>query len=277
MFNKNVKYFTTGEFAKICKVNKQTLIYYDQIGLLSPIMKDNKDYRYYSIAQYEFFSVIELLKAVGMSLKDIQKYMAEKSPENFLDLMYQQKEIVAKKRRELEMIESIIDVKIDLTKAALNLDFDSITIEHLPEATLYLSKNIEDSTEEQFTHAVSDFIDELDRSQLDTGYPIGGMTRREQVLAGNYDNYSYLYIEQPHPREGHPYFRAIEGDFIVGYHIGTSATLGESYERLFKVMREKGFELGKYVYEEYIYDAVIKNREEDYVTKIMIEIKKDTR
>ncbi|MEQ6354805.1 MerR family transcriptional regulator [Lysinibacillus sp. M3] len=274
MFNKNVKYFTTGEFAKICKVNKQTLIYYDQIGLLSPIMKDGKDYRYYSVAQYEFFSVIELLKAVGMSLKDIQKYMAEKSPENFLDLMYQQKEIVAKKRQELEMIESIIDVKIDLTKEALHLDFDSITIEHLPEATLYLSKNIEDSTEEQFTKAVSDFIDELDRSQLDTGYPIGGITRREQILAGNYDNYSYLYIEQPNPREGHPYFEAIEGDFIVGYHVGTSTTLGESYERLFKVMRERGFELGKYVYEEYIYDAVIKNREEDYVTKIMIEIKK---
>ncbi|MGE7675740.1 MerR family transcriptional regulator [Lysinibacillus sp. NPDC094403] len=274
MFNKNVKYFTTGEFAKICKVNKQTLIYYDQIGLLSPIMKDSKDYRYYSIAQYEFFSVIELLKAVGMSLKDIQKYMAEKSPENFLELMHQQKEIVAKKRRELEMIESIIDVKIDLTEEALHLDFDSITIEQLPEATLYLSKNIEDSTEEQFTKAVSDFIDELDRSQLDTGYPIGGITRREQVLAGNYDNYSYLYIEQPHPREGHPYFEAIEGEFIVGYHVGTSTTLGETYERLFKVMREKGFELGKYVYDEYIYDAVIKNREEEYVTKIMVEIKK---
>jgi len=274
MFNKNVKHFTTGEFAKICKVNKQTLIYYDQIGLLSPIMKDNKDYRYYSIAQYEFFSVIELLKAVGMSLKDIQKYMAEKSPESFLDLMHQQKEIVAKKRRELEMIESIIDVKIDLTQEALHLDFDSITIEHLPEATLYLSRNIEDSTEEQFVKAVSDFIDELDRSQLDTGYPIGGITRREQVLAGNYDNYSYLYIEQPHPQEGHPYFEAIEGDFIVGYHVGTSATLGESYKRLFKVMSEKGFELGQYVYEEYIYDAVIKNREEEYVTKIMVEIKK---
>ncbi|MGA3599554.1 MerR family transcriptional regulator [Lysinibacillus agricola] len=274
MFNKNVKYFTTGEFAKICKVNKQTLIYYDQIGLLSPIMKDNKDYRYYSIAQYEFFSVIELLKAVGMSLKDIQTYMAEKSPENFLELMQQQKDIVAKKRRELELIENIIDVKIDLTEEALHLDFDSITIEHLPEATLYLSKNIEDSTEEQFTKAVSDFIDELDRSQLDTGYPIGGMTRREQVLAGNYDNYSYLYIEQPQPREGHPYFKAIEGVFIVGYHVGPATTLGETYERLFKVMREKGYELGQYVYEEYIYDAVIKNREEEYVTKIMVEIKK---
>ncbi|SCY22697.1 MerR family transcriptional regulator [Lysinibacillus fusiformis] len=273
MLNKNVKYFTTGEFAKICKVNKQTLIYYDQIGLLSPVMKDSKEYRYYSLAQYDFFSVIELLKAVGMSLKDIQQYMAEKSPENFLELMHLQKGIVAKKRRELEMIESIIDVKIDLTKESLQLDFDSITIEHFPEATLYLSRNIEDSTEEQFVKAVSDFIDELDRSRLDTGYPIGGITKREQVLADNYDNYRYLYIEQPHPQEGHPYFKAIEGKFIVGYHVGTSTTLGETYKRLFQVMREKGYELGQYVYEEYIYDAVIKNREEEYVTKIMVEIK----
>ncbi|MFI2131477.1 MerR family transcriptional regulator [Lysinibacillus fusiformis] len=273
MLNKNVKYFTTGEFAKICKVNKQTLIYYDQIGLLSPVMKDSKEYRYYSLAQYDFFSVIELLKAVGMSLKGIQQYMAEKSPENFLELMYLQKEIVAKKRRELEMIEGIIDVKIDLTKESLQLDFDSITIEHFPEATLYLSRNIEDSTEEQFVKAVSDFIDELDRSRLDTGYPIGGITKREQVLAGNYDNYRYLYIEQPHPQEGHPYFKAIEGKFIVGYHVGTSTTLEETYKRLFQVMREKGYELGQYVYEEYIYDAVIKNREEEYVTKIMVEIK----
>ncbi len=64
-------------------------------------MKDSKEYQYYSLAQYDFFSVIELLKAVGMSLKDIQQYMAEKSPENFLELMYLQKEIVVKKRREL--------------------------------------------------------------------------------------------------------------------------------------------------------------------------------
>ncbi|WP_341300837.1 MerR family transcriptional regulator [Lysinibacillus sp. FSL H8-0500] len=274
MLNKNVKFFTTGEFAKICKVNKQTLIYYDQIGLLSPAIKDGKGYRYYSLAQYDFFSVIELLKAVGMSLKDIQQYMAEKSPENFLELMQQQKEIVAQKRRELEIIEGIIDVKMKTTEEALHLHFDDITIEYFPEATLYLSKNIENSTEEQFVKAVADFIEELDRSQLDTGYPIGGITTREQVLAGNYDNYSYLYIEQPHPREGHPYFKAIEGQVIIGYHIGPSKMLGETYSRLFKVMHEQGYQLGQYVYEEYIYDAVMKDREEEYVTKIMMEVEK---
>ncbi|MEC1177971.1 MerR family transcriptional regulator [Metasolibacillus meyeri] len=272
MFNKNIKYFTTGEFAKICKVNKQTLIYYDQIGLLSPVFKDDKGYRYYSIAQYDLFSVIELLKTLGMSLKDIQNYLAEQSPETFLALMRQQQEIVARKRKELELIESMIKVKIDSFELAANINFDKITIERYPETTFYLSSNIENATEEQFVTAVADFIDELDRSQLDTGYPIGGMTRREQVLASNYTNYSHLYMEQPSPREGHPYFKAIAGNCLVGYHIGTTETLSKTYERLFKIMEEQGYELGQYVYEEYIYDAIVKEREEEYVTKIMMEI-----
>ncbi|WP_371811579.1 MerR family transcriptional regulator [Sporosarcina sp. Te-1] len=272
--NRKEKLFTTGEFATLCKVNKQTLIYYDQIGLLSPILKDEKGYRYYSIAQYEFFSVIELLKAVGMSLKEIQGYMKNKSPENFSELMRLQKEVVVKKRRELELIESMIRVKTKLIDEALHLDFEEISFEYFPESTLYLSTNIENSTEEQFVKAVSDFIDELNRAQLDTGYPIGGMTKKEHVLAGDYTNYSYLYMEQPNPREGHPYFNAIEGNFIIGYHVGTADSISSTYERLLSFMHKNGYQLGKYVYEEYIYDAVLKNREEEYVTKIMMEVMK---
>lgn len=266
------KLFTTGEFAHLCKVNKQTLIYYDQIGLLAPIMRDEKGYRYYSITQYEVFSVIELLKEVGMTLKEIQAYMANKSPENFSDLMRLQKEVVSKKRRELEMIENMIHVKSKLIEEALNNDFDKISLEYMPECTMYLSPTIENSTEEQFVAAVSDFIEELYRAQLDSGYPIGGMTKREHVLKGDYSNYSYLYMEQPNPREGHPYFKAVGGSFLVGYHVGTADAISSTYERLLSYMQQHGYCLGKYVYEEYIYDAVLTSREEEYVTKIMMEV-----
>ena len=35
-FNKNLdSYFTTGEFAKLCKVKKQTLFHYDDIGIFA--------------------------------------------------------------------------------------------------------------------------------------------------------------------------------------------------------------------------------------------------
>lgn len=272
MHEKNVKYLTSGEFAKLCKVNKQTLFYYDQIGLLSPLFKNEKGYRFYSINQIELFYVIDLLKILGMSLQDIQQYTQNKSPESFLALMYQQKGEIVKMRQEIEMKEKLIDTKITLVEESLQIDFDQITLQHLPEAMLYLSRNIENMTDDEFVEVVSEFIGELNKAKLDTGYPIGGITKREQVLKGEYSNYSYLYIEQPQPKEGYPYFQAVKGDFLIGYHIGEDQTIHHTYESLFTELERLGLTLGDYVFEEYVYDTVVKNDNEQYVTKIMMQV-----
>ena len=272
MNKKNGKYLTTGEFAKLCKVNKQTLFYYDQIGLLSPVLKNEKGYRYYSIRQIELYFVIDLLKDLGMSLNDIQQYMQNKSPESFLSLMYQKKIEIVKKRQEIEMKEKIIEAKIALMEEASHLNFHQVILEQLPEATLYLSRNIENITDEEFVEVVSDFINELNVSHLDTGYPIGVITKREQVLKEEFTNYSYLYIEQPNPKEGYPYFKSVKGDFLSGYHIGDDKTIHKTYKRLFSEMDRLNLALGDYVFEEYIYDTVVMNHKEHYVTKIMIQV-----
>jgi DNA-binding transcriptional MerR regulator len=272
MNKKNGKYLTTGEFAKLCKVNKQTLFYYDQIGLFSPELKNEKGYRYYSIRQIELFFVIDLLKDLGMSLNDIQQYTQNKSPESFLSIMYQKKAEIVKKRHEIETKEKIIEAKIALMEEASHLDLHQVTLEQLPEATLYLSRNIENITDEEFVEVVSDFINELNVSHLDTGYPIGVITKREQVLKGEFTNYSYLYIEQPNPKEGYPYFKSVKGDFLSGYHIGDEKTIHKTYKRLFSEMDRLNLAIGDYVFEEYIYDTVVMNHKEHYVTKIMIQV-----
>lgn len=272
MNKKSVKYLTTGEFAKLCKVNKQTLFYYDQIGLLSPIYKNDKGYRYYSINQIELFYVIDLLKELGMSLNDIQQYTEKKSPESFLALMYQQKEEIVRKRKEIEMKEKLIETKIALLEESQDIHFDQITLQHLPEATLYLSRNIENITDDEFVEVISEFIGELNEAQLDTGYPIGGITKREHVINGDYSKYSFLYIKQPHPKIGYPYFKAVKGVFLIGYHIGDDKTISNTYEKMFSEMDRLNLTLGDHVFEEYVYDTLVKNQKEQYVTKIMMQI-----
>jgi DNA-binding transcriptional MerR regulator len=274
MNKKAGKYLTTGEFARLCKVNKQTLFFYDQIGLLSPIMKNEKGYRFYSIRQIELFFVIDLLKDLGMSLNDIQQYIQNKSPESFLSLMYQKKEEIVKKRLEIEMKEKIIEANIALMEKASHLDFHQVTLEQLPETTLYLSRNIENITEKEFVEVVSDFINELSVSHLDTGYPIGVITKREHILKEEFTNYSYLYMEQPNPKEGYPYFKSVKGDFLSGYHIGDDKTIHNTYKRLFSEMNRLNLALGEYVFEEYVYDSVVKNHKEQYITKIMLQVVK---
>lgn len=272
MNKKDGKFLTTGEFAKLCKVNKQTILYYDQIGLLSPALKNEKGYRYYSIHQIELFFVIDLLKDLGMSLHDIQQYMQNKSPESFLSLMHQKKEEIIKRRQEIERKEKMIEIKISLMEEASRLDFEQITLQQLPEAVLYLSKNIQSISHEKFDEVVSDFINELNIYHLDSGYPIGSITKREHILNGEFTNYSFLYIEQPNPKVGYPYFQAVKGNFLIGYHTGDIKTIYKTYNRLLSEMERLNLTLGDYVYEEYIYDSVVKNHKEDFVTKIMMQV-----
>ncbi|GGA75647.1 MerR family transcriptional regulator [Ornithinibacillus halotolerans] len=274
MDEKKEKYLSSGEFARLCKVNKQTLFYYDQIGLLSPIFKNEKGYRFYSVHQLDLFNVIDLLKELDMSLKEIQNYMKNKSPESFLHLMYQKRADIVKKRQEIEMKEKIIEAKIKLMEEASHWDFTQVTIEQLPKATLYLSKNIENISNEKFVEVVSDFINELYQSNLDSGYPIGVITKREHILNREFTKHSFLYIEQPIPREGHKYFQIVKGDFLVGYHVGDEETIPQTYERLLMEMERLQLRLGNYVFEEYVYDHSVKSHEEEFVTKIMMQIER---
>lgn len=91
------KYFTTGEFAKLCNVKKQTLIHYDEIGLLTPDIKNDKGYRYYSYQQFEVFSVISLLKEFNMPLKEIKWFLTNRSPLELIEL-FKEKSLELEKR-----------------------------------------------------------------------------------------------------------------------------------------------------------------------------------
>ena len=44
--------YTTGQFAELCGVKKQTLFHYDDIGLLVPALVEDNGYRRYSYSQY---------------------------------------------------------------------------------------------------------------------------------------------------------------------------------------------------------------------------------
>ena len=82
----------TGNFAKLCNTNKRTLFHYDEIGLFSPVLTDDKGYRYYTESQCDVFFTITYLKDIGMPLKEI------KDPENLKQLLLEQQENSAIKK-----------------------------------------------------------------------------------------------------------------------------------------------------------------------------------
>ncbi|MCE5057835.1 MULTISPECIES: MerR family transcriptional regulator [Mammaliicoccus] len=260
------------EFASLTNVSRQTLIYYDKINLFKPDYKNEIGYRYYSIKQIELISVITLLKELGMPLKEIKEYTQNKSPEHFLNLMTQQKKTIQEQKKHLEYNEMIIDSKIQLIRDAMETSFDKIEIEEYDEMTFYISDNIANASELDFLISINQFIDELKSHEIFSSQPIGVVTHKNDILSGNYLHYSYLYVNIPNSKKHYKNIVTLKGKYLVGYYIGIDEHVEEAYNKMLNKIDELNLTMGDYVYEEYVFDSVIKNNENEYITKIMIEI-----
>lgn len=106
-----MKRLTTAQFAKLHEVNKRTLHYYDDIGLFCPLTKEENGYRYYDISQSIDFEYIRMLKELNMSIKEIEMYRKQPTPDNFLKIADTKEQELDKEIRKLKNIKRILQAK----------------------------------------------------------------------------------------------------------------------------------------------------------------------
>ena len=70
-----MRFLKSGEFAELCGTTKNTLIHYDQMGLLKPARVAESGYRLYLASQrYRFLSVRALADS-GMPLQEVKRVL----------------------------------------------------------------------------------------------------------------------------------------------------------------------------------------------------------
>ena len=70
--------FQIGEITKIMGVTRKTLLVFEDMGLLTPAVKDEESgYRYYSADNMTQIRSIRSLQQLGLSLKEVQDYYSE--------------------------------------------------------------------------------------------------------------------------------------------------------------------------------------------------------
>lgn len=266
------KFFTTGEFASICHVKKQTLFHYDEIGLLKPEIKKENGYRYYSYQQYEVFIVIELLKDLNMPLKEIRKFLSHKTPDEAVQLLQNQILEIEKKIKKLYHKKTIVETKMQNIQQAMKVNIESISLKEIDESVLLISNNILDASDKDYLNVVSDFIGLCNNNELYTGHPIGAMLSKEEMKKNHFDNYSYLYTMMPQQYFGSSTIIKPAGKYVIGYHKGDDDQIGSAYFRIFEFIKQNNLKINGYSYEEFILDEISVNGEDNYVTKIMIQV-----
>lgn len=273
----NIKYFSTGEFAKLCNVHKKTLFYYDEIGLFKPEKVMDNGYRYYSEYQVEAFSVIYNLKDIGVPLKVIKEYIDNRTPESMIGLFeYESKEIGEEINRLIRKQE-IMSNKIKLIKESNNISCD-ILVEKQDEEYLILSNSVDnnklDSLVDGDGYDMEAYVNLLKltfENNLNYGYPVGSIKTKKDLFLHN--NYSYYYTKVNKSCNYKDIFVKPKGTYLVGYSKGYYTKTPIIYKKLLDYMEKNNLEIEGLAYEDVLVDQVCVKNLDDFIIKISIHIK----
>lgn len=269
-----VKYFSSGEFARLCGVHKKTLFHYDEIGLFKPDKIMENGYRYYSQCQLELFNVIYTLKEIGMPLKEIKVFMDKRSPEKVIELFKYENQQIEEEIRNLRKKQQLMVTKIRLIEEGLR-PIQPIVVEFQEQEFMVLSSPIQEVEEDYDLETYAAHIEYCEKEQLGMGYLPGSIIKQEHLIGHEFRRYSYYFskVVAEDYREG-MYIKP-DGMYVVGYLKGYYDKTYALYEKMMDYIDKEGFKVIGDAYEEVLIDEVSVKEKEDYILKISILIQKN--
>lgn len=131
---------TIGQMARMNHISRQTLRFYDKIGLLTPDTVDSETgYRYYSIRQSAYLDMIQYMKSLGMKLKDIKKQMERGDPALIKSALLQKSGQIDSQIRALKQQKRAVERALQSCRHYESSPPDgTILLEYIPERWIYL-------------------------------------------------------------------------------------------------------------------------------------------
>jgi len=263
-------FFSISEFAEFSRTTRDTLLYYDKIGLLSPAFRKDNNYRYYSIGQLAVINLIRTYQALGMSLDQIKDLKDERTPELVSETLTAHIEEIEKKIDYWVRARKLL-ITLDKTiRPALNVDEESITIQKLPAEAIVLgdlNDYSRDKTDYDALHTFYHFMTEK-YPDIDLNYSVWGLFSEERIKKGDWIWPDHFYFYNPDGKDRRP-----AGFYAVGYTRGGYGESGDLYQRMIEYIDEKGYEICGDAYEEYPLNEVCVQEAGQYLMRVMIMVR----
>lgn len=269
--NGRYRYFTTGEFAKLCSVNKQTLFHYDKIGLFSPEIVADNGYRYYSYEQLEVFTGITILKEMDMSLNDIKTYLENRNPKNLLELLEKKQKEAQIKIERLSYLKKYLTAKSEIVLESINASESSVSYVTLPEEYYIFSEYHGESEIGEITTAFIEHTNYCHSLGIYSPYPVSGIVRTDNIPGPEVYGYARIYTRILNKKDISNISIKPAGTYAVIYHTSGFRNAYQSYQKLAVDVTSKGYQLGDFFYEDTMLDELAMYGYNNYTLRISVQ------
>ncbi len=273
MINETNALFTIGQFAELHEINKKTLMWYDEIGLLKPACIKENGYRCYSYAQSSSLETILMLRELNVSIKEIQEFMEHRSAAHLEVLLSEKITELNQTISHLKKIQTSLKSRCQEMHILLHMDLSQISLIQRPSRYLVFVPTSSNLTlEEEITNVVK----ETKRRQLhrlhDAAY--GSATPVEYLMEEKFLDYTALFIEIPSPAHKKGLHIQPAGTYLRAFCKGSWDRLPDCYQRILDYASRHHLTLYGYAYEKGINEVII-DTFDDYITQIEIPVKQE--
>ncbi|MBR5229538.1 MAG: MerR family transcriptional regulator [Firmicutes bacterium] len=272
---KNKKYFTTGEFARIFGIKKQTLFHYDQCGIFRPDVTGENGYRYYSFAQLETFAVLSMLRELDVSIAEIKEHMDRRSPESLISLLESKQSQVDSKIAYLQWSKKYIETKLRTTREGISAPIGRIIFENAPDKLMVTTDYKGPDDEKHIMEAVGDHFSFCHSLGLYSAYPIGAIIHASSVTDNGYKYARFYTVVNSDELQQAGVTEAVHGsggNYLAIYDNQGYTNIHSCCLKLLEYGRSHNLKLGDHFYEDVILDDLSTDGYYNYLVKVSVRV-----
>ncbi len=268
------KLFLIGEVAKMFHISMGTLRHYEQAGLLTPEYTDpDTGYRYYGTRQFELLNTIRYLRVLDFPLAQIKTFLDNRDTDVIEEKLVHQKEVIARKQKELELISRKIDHRLEQLRDAMNSRLDVIQTVEIPESrVVWLRDSLHPKTYLDLENSIRKLVENQKESLVFMG-KIGIGISKEQLSQKSFQDYDriFLLLDQEDRYDGEtetfPRQTCVTIRFCRSHREAPAY-----YQKLLAYIEEKKLCITGFSRETTLIDYGITNNTDKFVTEIQIPV-----
>jgi len=246
-------------------------VHYDRIGLLSPVIRGENNYRYYSIEHLSMFNLIRTFQTLGMSLHEIKRLQDNRTPDlmdavldNQIGKINDEIDKWVRARKLVHFFKSAIHSHVDINEG-------EISIKPCPVEAIVLGELNDYSGNRNDYDALSSFFCDISKKypDMDMNYPVWAMFSKDRILSRDWKWPDRYYFANPDGHDKKP-----AETYAVGYTRGGYGQSHGLYTRMLDYIEAAGYEICGPAYEEYPLNEICVKDAENYLMRVMITVQK---
>ena len=267
--------FTAGELSKYQNISKQTLIFYDKIGLFKPVYIDPENgYRYYSAEQLDYLDTILIMKKIGFSLNEIKEHMKNYTVQNSLTFFRQQLSVIDGKIKELSMLKNRLENRCEQVEKVLSLKDTAPKTEIFEGVYIFYEEIQEPYDMRETSIAQKKCYARSFKENVPIFFQCGVSVPLERIIKEHFTEAKIAFLTTDNISNVENIKKLPSGLTVSAYHRGNYYSIGSTYIRILQYCRENKLKIISDSFEFCINDYITSRYEDEFITKIMFYAEK---